>query len=60
LCHSDERPQTCGKVESVNRSIQKELIDRVEFRCFLDAKAQISVADRPSRIQGRAGLDYVS
>jgi len=35
-------PQTCGKVESVNRSIQKELIDRVEFQSFLDAKAQIS------------------
>ncbi len=35
-------PQTCGKVESVNRSIQKELIDRVEFRNFLDAKSQIA------------------
>lgn len=37
-----EHPQTCGKVESVNRSIQKELIDRVEFRSFLDAKAKIA------------------
>ena len=37
-----EHPQTCGKVESVNRSIQKELIDRVEFQSFLDAKAHIS------------------
>ena len=35
-------PQTCGKVESLNRSIQKELIDRVEFRNFLDAKSQIA------------------
>jgi len=26
----------------VNRAIQKELIDRVEFRNFLDAKAQIA------------------
>jgi len=37
-----QHPQTCGKVESVNRSIQKELIDRVEFRSFLDAKAKIA------------------
>lgn len=37
-----QHPQTCGKIESVNRSIQKELIDRVEFRNFLDAKAQIA------------------
>lgn len=35
-------PQTCGKVESLNRSIQKELIDRVEFRNFLDAKSQVA------------------
>lgn len=35
-------PQTLGKLESLNRAIQKELIDRVEFRNFLDAKAQIS------------------
>lgn len=35
-------PQTCGKVEAVNRSIQKELLRRVEFRNFLDAKAQIA------------------
>jgi putative transposase len=37
-----EHPQTCGKVESVNRSIQKELIHRVEFRNFLDAKEKIA------------------
>jgi len=36
-----EHPQTCGKVEAVNRSIQKELINRVEFRNYLDAKDQI-------------------
>jgi transposase InsO family protein len=35
-------PQTCGKIEAVNKAIQKELIDRVEFRNFLDAKAQIA------------------
>lgn len=34
-------PKTCGKVEAVNKAIQKELIDRVEFRNFLDAKEQI-------------------
>jgi transposase InsO family protein len=36
-----EHPQTCGKIEAVNKAIQKELIDRVEFRNYLDAKAQI-------------------
>lgn len=39
---SAHHPQTCGKIEAVNKAIQKELIDRVEFRNFLDAKAQIS------------------
>lgn len=39
---SAEHPQTCGKVEAVNKAIQKELIDRVEFRNYLDAKAQIA------------------
>lgn len=34
-------PQTCGKIEALNKSIQKELIRRVEFRNFLDAKEQI-------------------
>jgi transposase InsO family protein len=34
-------PQTLGKVEAVNKVIQKELINRVEFRSFLDAKEQI-------------------
>lgn len=38
---SAEHPQTCGKIEAVNKAIQKELIDRVEFRNFLDAKEQI-------------------
>jgi hypothetical protein len=28
-------------VEAVNKAIQKELIDRVEFRSYLDAKEQI-------------------
>lgn len=37
-----QHPQTCGKIEAVNKAIQKELIDRVEFRNFLDAKAQIA------------------
>lgn len=36
-----ENPRTCGKIEAVNKAIQKELIDRVEFRNFLDAKEQI-------------------
>jgi putative transposase len=36
-----EHPQTCGKVEALNKAIQKELIDRVEFRNYLDAKEQI-------------------
>jgi transposase InsO family protein len=34
-------PQTLGKIEAVNKAIQKELIDRVEFRNYLDAKEQI-------------------
>lgn len=34
-------PQTCGKIEALNKAIQKELISRVEFRNFLDAKDQI-------------------
>jgi len=34
-------PQTCGKIEALNKTIQKELIRRVEFRNFLDAKEQI-------------------
>ena len=36
-----KNPKTCGKIEAVNKAIQKELIDRVEFRNFLDAKEQI-------------------
>lgn len=38
---SPDNPRTCGKIEAVNKNIQKELIDRVEFRNFLDAKEQI-------------------
>ena len=38
---SPENPRTCGKIEAVNKNIQKELIDRVEFRTYLDAKEQI-------------------
>jgi transposase InsO family protein len=34
-------PMTCGKVEALNKAIQKELISRVEFRTFLDAKEKI-------------------
>ena len=34
-------PQTCGKIEALNKAIQKELICRVEFRNFLDAKEKI-------------------
>lgn len=41
LLAAAEHPQTCGKVEAVNKAIQKELIDRVEFRNYLDAKDQI-------------------
>ena len=32
---SPGHPQTCGKIEAVNKAIQKELIDRVEFRNYL-------------------------
>jgi transposase InsO family protein len=39
---SPGHPQTCGKIEAVNKAIQKELIDRVEFRNYLDAKEQIA------------------
>ncbi len=38
---SPGHPQTCGKIEAVNKAIQKELIDRVEFRNYLDANKQI-------------------
>ncbi len=38
---SPENPRTCGKIEAVNKNVQKELIDRVEFRSYLDAKEQI-------------------
>jgi transposase InsO family protein len=38
---SPGHPQTCGKIEAVNKAIQKELIRRVEFRNFLDAREQI-------------------
>ncbi len=38
---SPDNPRTCGKIEAVNKNIQKELIDRVEFRSYLDAKEQI-------------------
>jgi len=39
---SSHHPQTLGKIEALNKAVQKELIDRVEFRNFLDAKAQIA------------------
>jgi len=39
---SPEHPQTCGKVEALNKAIQKELVDRVEFRNYLDCKEQIA------------------
>ena len=38
---SPEHPQTLGKIEAVNKAIQKELLNRVEFRNYLDAKDQI-------------------
>jgi len=38
---SPGHPQTCGKIEAVNKAIQKELINRVEFRNYLDANKQI-------------------
>lgn len=41
LLAAAQHPQTCGKVEAVNKAIQKELVDRVEFRNYLDAKEQI-------------------
>jgi transposase InsO family protein len=41
LLASPDHPQTLGKVEAVNKAIQKELINRVEFRNYLDAKDQI-------------------
>ncbi|MCI0484737.1 MAG: DDE-type integrase/transposase/recombinase [candidate division NC10 bacterium] len=41
LLSAPEHPKTLGKVEAVNKAIQKELIDRVEFRNYLDAKEQI-------------------
>ena len=41
LLAAPQHPQTCGKVEAVNKAIQKELVDRVEFRNYLDAKSQI-------------------
>lgn len=42
LLAAPENPRTLGKVEAVNKNIQKELIDRVEFRNYLDARDQIS------------------
>ncbi len=41
LLAAAHHPQTCGKIEALNKTIQKELIRRVEFRNFLDAKEQI-------------------
>jgi hypothetical protein len=41
LLSSPHHPKTLGKIEAVNKAIQKELIDRVEFRNYLDAKDQI-------------------
>ena len=43
LLAAAHHPQTCGKVEALNKTIQKELIGRVEFRNFLDAKAKIGL-----------------
>lgn len=42
LLAAAENPKTLGKIEAVNKNIQKELIDRVEFRNFLDARDQIA------------------
>ena len=41
LLSAPNHPKTLGKVEAVNKAIQKELLDRVEFRNYLDAKEQI-------------------
>ena len=41
ILSAPHHPKTLGKVEAVNKNIQKELIDRVEFRNYLDAKEQI-------------------
>lgn len=41
ILSAPHHPKTTGKVEAVNKNIQKELIDRVEFRSYLDAKEQI-------------------
>ena len=43
LLASAHHPQTCGKIEALNKAIQKELMRRVEFRNFLDAKGKIGV-----------------
>lgn len=42
LLSAPENPKTLGKIEAVNKNIQKELIDRVEFRNYLDARDQIA------------------
>lgn len=42
LLAAPENPRTLGKIEAVNKNIQKELIDRVEFRNYLDARDQIA------------------
>jgi putative transposase len=41
LLSAPNHPKTLGKVEAVNKAIQKELIDRIEFRNYLDAKDHI-------------------
>jgi transposase InsO family protein len=35
-------PKTLGKLEAVNKNIQKELINKVEFRNYIDARDQIA------------------
>lgn len=42
LLSAPDHPRTLGKIEAVNKNIQKELIDRVEFRNYLDARDQIA------------------
>jgi transposase InsO family protein len=41
ILSAPDHPKTLGKIEAVNKAIQKELLDRVEFRNYLDAKEQI-------------------
>jgi transposase InsO family protein len=42
ILSAPDHPRTLGKLEAVNKNVQKELIDRVEFRNFIDARDQIA------------------